>query len=325
MTVSTTRTLRTFLPTTPSQKGRARLVLACGLLLAAAGLVSCERRGSPRIEKTHPVSSLDSLMRTSLADSRVLALGNGKHGNGAYYRLLTGFLNAWVDALEGTPEPGGVPRRLLLFLKFAEGEQREFNSFLANGDSGPWIRARLESSGKAGGHDLFTADRLEFFNDLWELTARLDRLNFRTPQRAELEIQGAETDTWADLTPSRLRGKEPQRKRSSDWYVTTRDSLLFERVIGILRERPDFKAVIYYGTSHLQRGRVDRGEAARFGGSRFGYWLPHYLDGALGRSQVKVLTTQGTRRPGERICICQLARRDDLPDFEVFIDPGPPG
>jgi hypothetical protein len=320
MAVSMTHTSRAFLPTRLSGKGRARLVLTCGLLLAVAGLVSCGHDDPPRIEKIYPLSSLDSLMLASLEDSRVLALGDGKHGDGAYYRLLTGFLDAWVDTLEGTPATRGLPRKLLLFLEFAEDEQRQFNSFLAAGDSGQGIGTLLESSLKAGGHHRFTRDRLEFFNDLRELTQRLERLNSRTPERVEFEILGTEADLGADPNAMGLEGEGAPRKSSSDWFVTTRDSLLSERVIGFLRQKPDFKAVIYYGTGHLQRTSVDRGEAAKFGGSRFGYWLPHYLDRALGRSQVKVFTTQGIRRPGESACIRQMVRRDDLPDFEVFID-----
>ena len=298
-------------------------------LLMIAGLwqLGCSVSSSPaetmaRVEQRYRVAALDSLMLANLSKSRVVMLGDAHHGNGFYYRLLTDFLNAWVDTLDYGRHTESVPTKLFLVLEWNREQQGRFERYLATGEIEPLLAEELTGSLWVGGSHKSTVDRIQYFADLRELTQRIAAINAGRSSKIELRLLGPEGIPPADEHTLMAKGwNDELRRENYDWFVSTRDVLSSDEILSQLRVNSDSRAVVFYGGAHLQRGnRLKPGPLPHEAGRR-GFYMVHYLDAALGRENVRTFQTGGDPPLPEKNCLCRLAGADTLPDFSLYADP----
>ena len=297
------------------------------LLMGGLWPLACRVSSSPpgttaRVEQRYPVAALDSLMLANLSQSRVVMLGDAHHGNSFYYKLLTNFLNAWVDTLDHGRRPEAVPTKLFLVLEWNREQQGRMEHYLATGDVEPLLAEELKGSLWVGGSNKSTVDRFEYFADLRELTQRLAAINAGRSSKIELRFLGPEGIPPVDERTLMAKGWNDEfHEENYDWFVTTRDVLSSGNILSELRANADYRAVIFYGGAHLQRGNRLKPGLPPNGTGRRGFYLVHYLDAALGRENVKTFQTGGDPPLPEKDCLCRLAGNDTLPDFALYADP----
>ena len=292
------------------------IVLLAGTLL----LLGCSR-------DSRPLSSLDGLLLEELYTHKIVMLGDSYHGHGYYERLVTGFLNSWLDELGKNEVSPRVPKKLVLFLEDLQSQNDEMWAFMKTGDVHAYLSYSVDMSMKWGGG--FTIDRLEFFGDLKEILDRINDLNETrsSSDRLELRICAAESDPPFDYHTKIQLDEDSFDRIRTQWFANARDSLSSEIVRRELSRDTAAKALIFYGTGHLLRKQVDKTAVvdARvlFSEPIYGYFMAHYLDKLFGRDEVSEFMTSNAKVSTETF-VKKIPFDNNDSDFEVHCELWPP-
>jgi hypothetical protein len=289
------------------------------------------------------MDSIQDVFLHQLQSKKIVAIGDGYHGNASYMQLVVQLLNAWVGELEKervvsagdhdtrqrTDARPTIPHRLLFFVEHSQRDLDAIRTHFQHNDIQGWLAwlFKLETNGR---HESgVPLDDIDYFESIFALEQRVARLN--PPNRADaydLRILGPESDPPYTLERTRDAGLFKIRLQSFDstrfqFFVHQRDERTFANIRAALDEYKNYKAVVFYGASHLLRGIRDKGsnqENARSGESAYGYYLASYLDRSYTRDSVSIITPI----PEPYRAIHELARDSIFPDYHLCWYSKPP-
>ena len=233
---------------------------------------------------SHPqarISNPEEQTIQALSHKRIVMLGDFAHEYPLSYHTLTSTLSAWLTMLE---KGESDQTRVTLFLEEDSQISGLVREYLKNGDLDPLLEFLLPS---------ISIERLEFYADLREITARIDSINRVLPSSKQIvfDIQGPEAMNVFD--PKMVDASE---RAARLYYVNQRDSLSAINVTSYLRARPNQKALMFFGTGHLIRNTVEKGFAGSLTPEEdTGHFLAYYLKREFGDDSV--------------YCIAQVDRR----------------
>ena len=308
--------------TDPSLRVRI-LLLGLAFLLAGCSGTTQEKQA---VQASFPIESLDSLLFHQLQTRRIVMFGDGGHGVGYYMRTMTTLLSAWTDSLARDTYNQSIPSKICLIVEKDSVQQLLLENYIACGNTDEVLSSLFQDHILRYSNS-FSLEYLEYLSCLREVRERIALLQRRYPSRGiEFQIMGAEP--WPPFSDQERRtmSREEFTKRSFLWAAHQRDKLISLTIDRFLRDHPDFKALVFYGSAHLRRDEADKAKA--FGSPEpelKGYFLAHFLDSLYGRQQVTVFRSpvpDGVPRPtGLFRSVIALYEKIDAPDF-VF-DPDP--
>ncbi len=246
-------------------------------------------------------------------------LGDAYHHHYYYLSNVNNFLNYWLDSLEQKDPDEKIPTKLFLFLELLEGGAEIKNSvdhFFRTGDIYKFIKFRI----KEGSLQRLTTDEIEALYDLKQILYRIDDLNKKQLNNSiSLIITGANNNSPFVYNSRTIIGmdKKTFETEKFKWFAKKRDKLSSEDYIKKLNDNPEYKAICYYGTAHLQRGKVRKGyDKGNIKMTIFDYYLPHYLDSFFGREQVVLFSILPFKFDISNR-IEELETNDLLPDYYI--------
>lgn len=280
--------------------------------------------------RTYPVDSLNVLLLNELSAKKVVMFGDAAHGHLTFERSITSFLNYWLDEVQRTPPRERMPRRIILALEMNSTFAKVMTDYFRSGDQLPLLRYFVDNATRyrSGTSFGFSVDALQFYEELRHVFLRLDSLQ-RTEHSGPVSLQLLGPEVDPPITPQdrmNLSDTEFQEKQTM-WFAHVRDVESSKNIIQALKENPDSRALVFYGTAHLVRRLIDKnivGGAPSLG-PVYDYYLAHHLDSLLGRRNVSVFGTDP--RPSERMTgrIEEFDHNSVGPDFIPHIEPVPPG
>jgi hypothetical protein len=302
-----------------------------------------------QIKRTIQFDSLNYVVLDNLRSKRIVMIGDAYHEHGYYMRMVTGVLDQWLDQLEKekTSSPSKqagqgigqlvhlLPKKLILFVERDSIGMSAQNRYMQTGDIQSWLEYTFYHEYNYGRQPGGTSiDIIEYLNTLKRIQERVSRLNaHNVPHPYDFRIIGAESTPPfkpPPLTRDTAAYREQYRqlqKTKFEWFAYKRDELSSDNVRKVLKENPDYKALIFYGTAHLFRGRQDK--AVMGGGtplgidSAYGYFIASYLDQYFSRDSVSIFLPYNrpeTRNPEFQ----ELEHRQLSSDYHIFCRPIPP-
>ncbi len=299
------------------------LFLGLAFLLAACSGTTQEK---PTLQASFPIESLDSLLLRQLQIKRIVMFGDGGHGVGYYMQTVTEFLSAWTDSLGREDYDQSIPTKICLIVEKDSVHQRLIENYIACGNTDETLASLMQEQILRYTNS-FSVEYLEYLSCLREIRQKVTDLQRRYSSRGiEFQIMGAEP--WPPFSDQERRTmpREELRKQAFVWAAYQRDILISGLIDKFLKDHPDYKALVFYGTAHLLRDETDKAKAMGSPEPEVrGYFLAHYLDSLYGRDQVAIFRSpipDGVPRPtGVSRSVVALKMQDASPDF-VF-DPDP--
>jgi len=183
-----------------------------------------------------------------------------------YMQTVISFLNYWLDEIESdTSHIENVPRKLFLVLEREPESIDRMKKYWETHD----LYDLHEEEGFS--NTQFTTAHLEYCWDLHRFWDRVVDHNAKADDahKVSFDIFGPEksieTANW-----SRCKG--------ADLFVHERDEDLSRRVLDLLSNHPDWKALMYYGSMHLNRSHTLKVADSL---SDSGYFMAHYISDGL--------------------------------------------
>jgi hypothetical protein len=280
-----------------------------------------------QIINTYQVSSFDSLVLESLTKKKIVMIGDGYHGHGYYYNLVIGSLNYWLDNVSDSQHQKPVPEKLFLFLESDSTSGNLINNIINNNEKEEYLTYRFDIA-KFGGIEQISIDVLKFYTELRSIKNRINDLNKNnSAHKIEIRICVAESTPPCDVKKSVEIEMDSCKKENDYWFVHERDQLSSNKIISVLEENKNFKALIFYGGGHLIRENTDKRPGMNFPSNEpaMGYFLAHYLDEKFGRNNVAVFTSFNTLET-ETGYVNEYKQETYEPDFIIsnkIIPPSP--
>jgi|WetSurMetagenome_2_1015567.scaffolds.fasta_scaffold31172_2 hypothetical protein len=233
-----------------------KLVLVIAVIIS---LFSCSKK-TPE-QKIHEVVAskanfqVNQFILDKFKDHRIVMLADAGHESGDFLRTASSFLDYWIDSSQ--PYNANLQQLVLVL----EGDSLEVSRIKKYADS-------HEYRDLIGDKPLFWAYRstasLEFLWRLGEITRLANEKGLK------FDILGPEKvidiDSWNIA------------KRDS-FFLNDRDVFSSNSVINYLKANPDCKALIYYGSAHLNREKCLKKADSL---SADGYYMAHYLEQEYG-------------------------------------------
>ena len=263
------------------------------------------------VDKSYDINQLNSLILEEISNSKIVLLGDCAHGHGSVYRKLTDFLNYWLDLLENDNITSQIhiPKKLVLFIEMSDKDMEYVNYYFNNADFQPYLDYKYELVIGWGGFEKFTIDELEYLYDLREIKQRMHTIKTKNKLDIDFQIVGPEI-----VPPYTLETKNLDKIRS-DYFVKERDLIASRNIIHYLKSHPDYRVLVFYGTAHLIRHKVNKGQWTRSKQEMEGYLLAHYLDKHFKRSNVIVFMTQAVLNTNTTIL--KYKTEKEIPDYFV--------
>ena len=312
-------------------------------------LIGCSKQESTvdKVKNYFRPDSLNDLLIDNLRAKKIIMLGDGEHGNGYYMRLVTGFLDRWLDQLEkekaslssqGEAQKRDLllhplPKKIILFIETDSIEVDTIRHYMYTSNILNWLMGALHNETKWGGlRGGISMDKIEYFNNLKRIEERVRKLNTQDESHPyDFRIIGAEGVPPIDFimtkdTTMRRERRQQTRKEIFEYFVNQRDEISSSNIRKALGTNSDYKALIFYGTGHLLRGRQNKAKIGYIEGvnTAYGYCMAHYLDQHYSRDSVSIFYT--TNYPGGGASgIAELERGALSSDYSVDCSPTPPG
>lgn len=190
-------------------------------------------------------SDINHFVLKQLKNHRIVLIGDFGHGIYLYRETIIDFLNYWLDTLETEIDlPSTIPRNLYLFLEMDSLKSQDIKESFNKATTYDFLtNENLFSS-------VFTTATLHFlYYDLKKIWQRVERYNNKHSEDEKIgfDIIGPEkpinTNNWSYV------------KRDS-FFVYERDRYSSSQIIDILDRSPQYKALVFYGSSHLNRQKA---------------------------------------------------------------------
>jgi hypothetical protein len=324
------------------------------ILISFAFVIGCSQQKNNRNQPEDQVKqyirfdSLNYLLLDNLRNKKIVMIGDANHQHGYYMRLVTGVLNKWLDELEKARTSSQsqnaeqkinllshpLPKKLFLFVEADSARLYEENQYIQTGDVQKWLMSTFyrETRGHQPGGT--SVDIIEYLHNLKRIQERVNKLNEEDVLHSyDFRIIGPESTPpfnvpkWLrDTAENRAQYRQFQ-KTKFEWFAYKRDELSSNNIRKILNANPEYKAVIFYGTAHLLRGRRDKAamgwESPIGKDTAYGYYLASYLDQYFSRDSVSTFFT--IHRPGSPLgVIHELEHKEFSSDYRVLCSPIPP-
>ena len=316
------------------------------LILCSIGC-SQQNQSTIKVKNYYRPDSLNDLILANLRTKRIVMLGDADHGNGYYMRLVTVALDRWLDQLEkenkSLTNQGEVqkrdqqlhplPKKLMLFIETDSEWVSLIYQYMQTGDISSWLTRNIHLGFKWGSIlGGVSIDGIEFFRNLKRIEKRVKQLNMQDALHPyDFKIVGPEGVPPCDYkkTKDSTVWKEQFRqaqKGNFEYFVRQRDEISSSTIWKTLDNHSDYKALVFYGTAHLLRGRQNK---AKWGGAfigidtAYGYYLAHYLDEYFSRDSISIFLTENYPR-GSYSGIAEMERSATTPDYYVYCVPIPP-
>lgn len=263
------------------------VVLACSrtepeMALRQAVLRNCEH-------------DVNGFILDKLQQNRIVMLADFEHGSALPRRSVTEFLNFWIDRIEqGGDRLDSIPSRLFLVLEADSESMGQYGKFAIAEGALELVRRR--GIRFAASSPNFTVESIEYYHDLCEIQKRVDRHNAVTAQPSALDKYVENKDSTTKQISFEIVGPEStinienwSKSERDSFFIWRRDEYSARRVIDLMEEHPDFKALIFYGAAHLAKQKVNKNtyeSKSRPGISGQGYFLAHYLTEHFGEDNV---------------------------------------
>ncbi len=213
-----------------------------------------------------------------LFNKRIVMLGDyGHHQPGPFHHLY-GVLNDWFQICSFKNKN----INLTLIIENPASTVYLLNKFIDNGNLNIITDSALTE---------LTLEDLEYFNELRNFSLKVDSLNQNHSNKISFCIKSFENE-------SLKRNPRYKTTRERDlWFINKRDLNTSKGIIDYMKNNPDEKILMYYGTAHLCEGFVDKYLGLRPFGNELsdeehkGYWLVHYLKNEFGGENVVSLFT----------------------------------
>ncbi|MEJ2542783.1 MAG: hypothetical protein P8Y99_01820 [Calditrichaceae bacterium] len=255
----------------------------------------------PIVESQQSIEQLNQLMLDQMNSKRIVMFGDAYHGHGYFYRKVTDYINYWLDNVEDDTNAARASdplfSKMVLFLEYDEIQANLIKTYFNSGDIVPYLTRNIELSVKTGGWEKFTTDRIEFLYNLKKIYGRIDKINQRSPgKNIDFEIRHAEEEPpYADKLNDLNFMKNEFAQAKFKWFANERDQYSSKNIINFMDDNPEYKALVFYGTAHLLRGKREKKDYS-VKESIFNYYLAQYLDNHFGRNNVSIFFTQKSRR-----------------------------
>jgi len=324
------------------------------ILIIATCLVGCSQQRTDskqqedQVEKYILFDSLNYLLLDNLRTKKIIMIGDASHQHGYYMRLVTGVLDQWLDQLEKesasslsqnagqkiNPLAHPLSKKLFLFVESDSTNLDEKNQYMQTGDVQNWLMFTFYRGTRGRNIGGTSVDIIEYLNNLKRIQERVKKLNAQDATHPyDFQIIGPESTPPFDF-PKYSRDTAENRaqyrqfqKTKFEWFAYKRDELSSNNIRKILDANPEYKAVIFYGTAHLLRGRRDKtamGWESPIGkDTAYGYFMANYLDQYFSRDSVSIFFT--INRPGSPLgVIHELEHKEFSSDYRVLCSPIPP-
>lgn len=195
-----------------------------------------------------------------LNDNRIVMLADHGHTEYLYRRVVRDFLSYWCECIEKGTSP--APKKLFLILEMDSLEATRIRESFDNFDaetclSDSWV---TDNVCIAGGFQFR-------FHDLRHLAQRIGVYNAGCASSDSIyfEVFGPEKPVDPDNWSYHIR---------DSFFVYGRDEYSSGRIIDLLERYPDYKALVFYGSGHLNRSKTFKTSENV---NDFGYYMAHYL------------------------------------------------
>lgn len=239
----------------------------------------------------------------ALKSHKAVMLGDFCHGAALPHKTVILLLLRWLDDLKnGNKEL----RHLTLVLECDSSETLQIKEFIKDGN--------LPGAAFMAINHL---EKLEFFADLGQVAAEVDKLNSHEPvnDKISFDIFGAEPP--ADLGGVYTR---MDLNKSLEFFALDRDVLISRKILAYAKANPEQKFLIFYGSAHMLRGRRNKDLWGFLPGKDMrGHFLIHYLEEAFGRKEV-FSANQGVFTTGRQLDsrVCEFITGKDSDASMIF-------
>jgi len=252
-------------------------------LLLVLFLTSANKLYSQDIDSLYDLN-YSQYIANEIFNKRVVMIGEGiiHHHPISHYNLVN-TLNSWVDRLRTDDK---LNPNLVLIFETDSLHAELINKYIYSGD----IKPLLDYVSPA-----FPLTDLEFYYELKKTAGIIKDINLSEKRNISFTVKGFE-EIGYNIKDDYFRQTQ---KENELWFVNYRDSYTAKGIIRHLKENPGQKALIYYGSAHLQTGYSNK----RLGGfsipdeETMGYWLSQYLINEFGRDSLELFVSIGVR-PG---------------------------
>jgi hypothetical protein len=283
-------------------------------------LVQCSTNDprNPKPQTFHDGGSLDSLLLKTLSAKRVVMLGDSYPGHASCSRLVTSFLEVWLDRLQHNPHDTTLPRNIALALELGRAGETVLNEYLKTGDRYPLMRFLIDEQEHFESDAYITrslsTDYLQFCEGLRLVKTRVDSVNRRFPELSvSFEILGPEPElpyTYLDVC---TKSRQEIIALKSRWDASQRGMKISSYLVQYLSLHPDHKLMVFVSSNHLFRDKQS------------GAYLARCLDSLLGRQTVSVFwTSRMLRNPVSSPQIEEFRHDGETADFLVRKSASPP-
>jgi hypothetical protein len=201
--------------------------------------------------------------------NRIVMIGDDGHGDPLYFKIVINSLNKWLSSQDNRSlqeNLDGIPKKLFLILEEDSVRIHSLKKYFLNGDP-----VQLVEPGNLWGYQ-FTTSSLEFYYDLRIFWQRVHKFNSTHQQDSQVEFEIFGPEKRIDLSNWTTAQKD-------SFFIYERDEYSSAKIINILNQNPDAKALIYYGDGHFFREKVQKMQNPK----SLGYFLAHYLTESFGK------------------------------------------
>ena len=208
-----------------------------------------------------------------LQQRKIVMLADFAHSSPLPYQSVISVLEQWLSEIEND---GKVFRHLSLILESDDQIVNIIKEFVKSGDLNPVLYFWLPFG---------SLEDLEFYIDLRQIYSKIESINSGIPsnQNISLDIFGGEPGNVFNY-PGMLGAS---KEESLNFFKDIRDSLIADRITNYLETNPNNKALIFYGSSHLNKNYSNKDFWNFYpDDKKYGYFLAHYLKRYFGDNQV---------------------------------------
>ena len=276
---------------------------------------------SEMIQTEYSIKELNPFILKELNRRKIVMLSDSYHGHGFFLTKVTRFLNYWLDQTAEQKQTE-IPQKLVLFLEGTDENIGSVNAFIDTGDLDSFFRYYIVYDSHAKSN-LFTLDFCLFLHRLRNLKERIGQINRTHDLNLELEVAGAESDPPYTLNDMVHLSRNDFLEKKLNYFVYERDRLCSLKIQDYLDTHPGAKAIVFYGSLHMIREKVDKNQEKRIVKKEMpGYYLAHYLDSLYARENICVFYNNPVFN-FEYEKIIELKGNDLQPDYVVLIKPYP--
>ena len=264
------------------------LIITCIFIQYCPGRDIKENQKTENLKK-YSISSLDSLLLLKARDCQIVMLSDSYHGHGYFMYKLTNFLNHWVNALTINMSDQTIPHKIVLFLENNPKVQEQINKFIDTGDISTFLNYYIDYDNEAHSN-VFTVDYMIYLYKLRKIKLHIEELkDEKSEYLPDFKIMGAEDYSPYTFEDIINMGQKEFRKRRLLWYAFERDKLSSHNVYTFIKDNPDYKAIVFYGGTHLYRNKLPKNfDKGLINDDMFSFYMAHYLDSLFTRKNISV-------------------------------------